>query len=292
MSVFYFFNPNNKLGINYMSPTLYGGFLPHPYADLECPNMYLDFCLEDIKQNDLRSRTNAFSNCKKAIHLRVDLILNQYGLLMPNIKCDFPTKLQIVELVGLLPTLMLKNINDERNLIEHDYRVPEEKRVKEVIDVAELLYMATDKILGKTPIEVIIGFDTEPLHRVMRIEPQKGQLEFFGIKAKKEEVMKFNEDFNIYFIKEKLRGIDGRILPFYEIDEEVCNRIDLSYTNRENWELIINQLYSIVKNDAFNNTGAYKENCISTVVHIPISSMHETALSDFLIRNFNSRLKK
>ena len=74
MSVFRFYDKKEQEkndGIMYMTPQLFGGYFPHPYMDVVDPYMYLDFCLEDIKHNDKRSLTNAFSNCKKAIQLRI-----------------------------------------------------------------------------------------------------------------------------------------------------------------------------------------------------------------------------
>ena len=187
---------------------------------------------------------------------------------------------------------MLKNINDERNLIEHDYRIPEEKRVKEVTDVAELLYMATENIIRKTPIEVIVGFDIEPHHRLMRLEPQKGVLNFFEIKVKKEETLKLHEESNIFYLSESLRGIDGSILPFYEVDEKVNNSIELTNSNKEEWQFIISQLYLMVKGDGFNNGGKLIDKCISTLVHIPMNDKFEAAFADFLTNSVNERLRK
>lgn len=292
MSVYYFFNDDNNLGIKYMSPSLSGGFFPHPYIDITHPNMYLEFCLEEKNHNDLRNRTNAFSNCKKAIHLRIDLILNQYGLLTLNSKCDFPTKLEIIESVGLLPTLMLKNINDERNLIEHDYKIPDEKRVKEVIDVAELLYLATDSLLEKTPLEVIVGFDTEPLHRIMRLEPQKGELNFFEVTPKKDDVIGLNKEFNTFYLKENLRGMGGNLLPFYEVSDKVNNTIQLSYNNKENWEFIIKQLCCMVKNNRFESAGTIKDHYISSLIHIPLDNSAIESLTVLFEKNIQERLNK
>lgn len=248
MSILSFYDaPEQALnkGITYMYPQAYGGFFPHPYTELRYPEMYLDFCMEDIKQNDIRGRTNAFSNCKKSIHIRVDLILNQYGLLAQNMKCDFPTKLEMIQAVGLLPTLMLKNINDERNLIEHDYRIPEEKRVREAIDVAELLYMASEDLMQSTPIEVIVGFDIEPIHRLMRLEPLKGQLVFYSIDRCEKYCYGLFDEYNIQYIKSEYREMDGSISDDIQVSPDIHSIIELNYTNMNDWKYIITQLHHL-----------------------------------------------
>ncbi len=278
MSTYRFFGAleqSENNGITYVCPQAYGGFFPHPYSELRYPEMFLDFCMEDIKQNDIRGRTNAFSNCKKAIHIRIDLILNQYGLLVKNMKCDFPTKLEIIEAIGLLPTLMLKNINDERNLIEHDYIFPEEKRIREVIDVAELLYMASEDLMQSTPIEAIWGFDSDPIHRLMRLDPEKGQLVFYPIERCEEHCYNVFEEYNIQYIKSQLREMDGSVSNDISVSPEALNIIDLNYANINNWKYIITQLHHLSKSrQRMSGTGKITEDdklVISSIVRIPLN---------------------
>lgn len=289
MSTYSFFDTND-LGITYLSPTLFAGYLPHPYKDVINPDMYLDFCLEDNEEQGIRAITNAFSNCKKAIHLRVDLILNQYGLLIPNIKCDFPTKLQILDDVALLPTTLLKNINSERNFLEHEYKLPDQERVNEAIDVAKLLYMASDGILSSTPIESIIGFDTAPYHRLMRLEPEKGKLEFYEINVLKDEAIKCYEEKNIEYLAEKLRFINGKITPFYQISDEPAYSIILNYANKTKWLFFINQLISVQRKDGNNIKGEISDGFISSVVRIPIDKKAVTSISAFIEQAISERL--
>jgi hypothetical protein len=296
LGIFYFYDTNdqkNTIGLTYLYPQSFGGYFPHPYKDLKYPNMYLDFCLEDVEQDGIRNRTNAYNNCKKAIHIRVDLLLNQYGLLAKNNKCDFPTKLEIVRTVGLLPTLMLKQINDERNLIEHDYKIPDEQSVREAIDVAELLYMASDNLLSSTPIEVIVGFDIEPIHRMMRLEPEKGQLVFYSIEAENENFISLEEGFNIPYINVPYRQVDGSISSFLKLSDTPFEIIDLNYNNKENWEFIISNLCKISKNSIHDSAGEIHETddglIMSSIVYLPMN-IKKDSLIEFMMKDIKNRL--
>ncbi|HKB23466.1 MAG TPA: hypothetical protein VKG64_00320, partial [Methylomirabilota bacterium] len=85
------------------------------------------------------------------------LVLNQYGLFAHHKKANFPTRLGLLDDVGLLPRTIIANLNIERNAVEHEYDVPTERRVAEAIDVAKLLLMATERMVEQTPHEVIVG---------------------------------------------------------------------------------------------------------------------------------------
>ena len=207
-------------------------------------------------------------------------------------KCDFPTKLELIQDVGLLPTLMLKNINDERNLIEHDYQIPNEKRTREVIDVAELLYMASENILSRSPVEVIIGFDTEPLHSLMKLEPEKGQLLFYAIENTEDNVFGLNEKFNVRYVSERYRKFDGTISQSLIISTEPYKCVELSYCNKSEWIHIISSLCFFSKNDGFQKAGMITnindEASISCIVEIPVGMTKESFLN-LLTKNFNKR---
>jgi hypothetical protein len=44
------------------------------------PSAYLEFAIEDLAADTARGLINAFGNAKRAFHLAIDSLLNQYGL--------------------------------------------------------------------------------------------------------------------------------------------------------------------------------------------------------------------
>lgn len=80
MAIFYFFEPNDEHPFTYFTPSVQVGTLPCPYESVTNPNMFLEFALKDKETNDVRGLVNSFGNVKKALHLRIDMLLHQYGL--------------------------------------------------------------------------------------------------------------------------------------------------------------------------------------------------------------------
>lgn len=126
-------------------------------------------------------------------------------------KSNFPTKLELLDSVGILPTTIVRNLNVERNLLEHEYIVPTVDRVQEALDIAQLIYMASDAFLSHTVVEAVVGQITDPRHVVLRVEPRLGELHFFELDPG--ENVRVSEH-NIEFIAHNLRNsMTGEVFP-------------------------------------------------------------------------------
>lgn len=172
MSTYYFYDDSEKLPFHYLLVARQVSALPLPYPTIMSPSAYVEFAIEDLSADTARGGINAFSNIKRAIHLLIDQLLNQYGLFFHFKSANFPMKLQLLDEIGLLPIGIMTNLNVERNLLEHGYATPAKQRVREAIDVAKLLLMATEKLLEATPQEVLGGWKTPSRHVILRLEPQ------------------------------------------------------------------------------------------------------------------------
>jgi len=82
LAIYYFLHREDNVPFTYLAPTLYVGTLPPPYPAVEDPENLPSVRAGRQWGGALRGLVNAFpANMKKALHLRIDLLLpHQYGL--------------------------------------------------------------------------------------------------------------------------------------------------------------------------------------------------------------------
>lgn len=102
------------------------------------PLDYLYFAKADLLTKDLRGAINALGNAKRTIHLLIDSLLELFGLKKIYGNDNFPTKLEIIEKLEAFPTRLLKNLNQKRNLIEHEYDQINFDEAEELVEIAEI----------------------------------------------------------------------------------------------------------------------------------------------------------
>jgi hypothetical protein len=124
---------------------------------------------------------NALGNAKRALHLTIDSLLNAYGLLACNTKINFPKKLELLDTAGLISLSILSTLNLERNVMEHEYRVPSSLRVQELIDVGRLLLLATLRMGGHVPYGCLAGWRLDQKLGVVQLDPGRGTLSFYDV---------------------------------------------------------------------------------------------------------------
>lgn len=121
------------------------------------PREYLNFASEDYKDNkdSIRSRINALSNAKRALHRQIDLVTKIFGISKLTTKryFDFPHKLEFCSKCGIVGPQILLKLNKQRNSVEHDYYFPSPSEVEDFIDITELFLAATENILENFPCE-------------------------------------------------------------------------------------------------------------------------------------------
>ena len=129
------------------------GYSPE-FVDLPWPIPAESFlrCAKDDLTSSLEHRhINALSNAKRALHNRVDSLLFAYGLLATAEKTSagFPRRLELLEQIGLLTPRVLRKLNSQRNILEHDYARPTDDRVEDLVDVVALFIEATNKYVRR-----------------------------------------------------------------------------------------------------------------------------------------------
>ncbi len=242
MSIYYFYSPSEPIPFYYLTPTRLVGQIPPPYGTSMLPMDYLEFAIADISDGSDRGLVNAFGNAKRALHLAIDMVMHQYGLFSFYGTKNFPTKLRILDEIGLIPTKIIENLNVERNLIEHEYNTPSKKRVGEAIDVTKLLLMAVEKLTEATPHEAVVGWKEPKKHCVMQLDPIKGELTLYSLFAKG----RYNKTDGLSHFIGPLRTIEGdKLLPNIKISKSPWKIIKLTNGEISDWKSIISELVNV-----------------------------------------------
>lgn len=267
MAVYYFYDSSDPVPFNYLTPSRMAGELPPPYETTMSPNLYLEFAIADYAEGSQRGFVNAFGNVKRALHFSVDVLLNQYGLFTHFSKSNFPTKLQLLDDIGILPITIVKNLNVERNLVEHEYDNPPPNRVAEAIDVVKLLLLATEKLLESTPHEVIIGWNSPKHHVLLQLEPVIGELRLYIVHAKGQY-----KKINGISCLSGVRDFVGKLNPHIKLPKTPWKVITLNKTDSNEWKPIIRELVNIQRKNSVRQSvmdGAKAEVIIPITVPLP-----------------------
>jgi len=131
--------------------TIFDGFT---FGDVETgfdikPKDYLKFAESDLTTQYDHHLVNSLSNTKRAIDSQLDSLLIGFGLSKraKREKWAFPKKIEFLNSIGIISPRILKKINKRRNLLEHEYKNPNEEEVEDALDVASLFVAYTDRYL-------------------------------------------------------------------------------------------------------------------------------------------------
>lgn len=128
--------------VTYFSPVFRESIVS--ISDLD-PMNYLNFAKQDYDDGGNRGYINCLSNVKRSLHLQVDMLLRRFGLRSLSTNMNFPTKLELLKDLSLAPTRMVRGINQDRNLMEHQYIVPDATGLPSSLETCELFLMATER---------------------------------------------------------------------------------------------------------------------------------------------------
>ena len=115
------------------------------------PEEFLNFAEEDIAGNEKRHLVNALSNAKRAMECQADSLLYVYGLYRyaKKEKWSLPRKLECLQKMGVIAPRVLNKINRERNLLEHEYALPEAAKIADFVDIVALFIASTRPLMGR-----------------------------------------------------------------------------------------------------------------------------------------------
>jgi len=204
-----------------------------PLTDAEVTaEQYLQFASADLEDASERGAVNGIGNAKRAVHQTVEALLQAYGLLARNHRSSFPQKLELIDEAGLFSLAILNTLNLERNAVEHEYRVPARARVQEVIDVARLWLLATQRLREYVAYETLAGWRADKTLGVVQLDPARGLLSFFKVTGPSKE---HEHEGRQYTFLDPIRMTGGALTPGVEIDSKPLWSVALRYQNRDEW---------------------------------------------------------
>ena len=119
------------------------------------PGDYRGFAELDLKDPDSsRTRVNALSNAKRALHFQVELLSDALGFKRwkeRESSAAFSKRISFLEACGLITPRIIAKINRLRNAVEHEYVVPDREAVEDYADVVGLYLDASDKYVRSFP---------------------------------------------------------------------------------------------------------------------------------------------
>jgi len=153
----------NKFDLQRLSPHKAGdyswSFMYTRKEPLSARNL-LDFAIADLKDGDMaasaspRHLVNALSNAKKALHLRLEDVCLGFGCRSLDSVKYFPKLIAYARNCGVVAPRVLERLNSRRNMVEHEFDVPEKEDVENFVDVVHLFLAATDRWEDRMPVDV------------------------------------------------------------------------------------------------------------------------------------------
>jgi len=203
---------------------------------------YLQFAARDLEDASERGAVNTLGNIKRALHQTVDTLLQGYGLLARNRRLSFPRKLELIDTAGLFSLSILKTLNNERNLVEHDYRIPTHARAKEALDVVRLWLLATRRLSEFVVYESLAGWRDDQTLGVVHLNPALGLLEFFKVHGPS-RVDEFEDKTYMFLLPIRMTG--GGLVDGVEIDPQPRWSVTLGYKNRAEWQSLLRPIVAL-----------------------------------------------
>ncbi|MGW2063491.1 hypothetical protein ACWCO9_23120 [Streptomyces sp. NPDC001937] len=215
------------------------------------PEQYLEFAIRDLESGGDRGRVNSFGNSKRCIHLIVDELLWQYGLLAQNARMNFPNKLSLLDTIGILSARILQRLNVQRNEMEHEYVAPSVEAAQDAVDVAGLLTLAASALRRKVISEAVVGEPGLRRHSVLNIDRSNGRITFRKISA---PASRFRRIEGVRCFAGILRIPGGGSPGDVTVAEGFTKKIDLRGSNPEEWKPIIARLMDVQRSSGYTES--------------------------------------
>ncbi|MEV6414327.1 hypothetical protein [Kribbella sp. NPDC051718] len=226
--------------LTYLSPVLQASGVP--VVTSVSAEQYLAYARDDFVTGTERGMINALGNTKRALHLMIDTLLQNYGLLAWNNKhTTFPQKLALLDSVGLISLKLFGKLNVQRNIVEHEYTVPLPDSVEDAIDVCHLLQLALGRLGQDITYQGVAGLRDSHKHVLMSLDALRGTIEFAELV---DPEIRTHDELSIDYVSTTLqRGT--RAADAGSIGEEVAPRLELSAKLLGTWAPYIKCLVEI-----------------------------------------------
>jgi len=200
---------------------------------------YLAYATSDLDDPGSRGAINALGNAKRSLHLMIDTLLQNYGLLVQNAGLRFPDKLGLLDDVGLISLNVFRKLNVERNLAEHEYTVPSRDQVVDFVDVCRLLRLAMERLGESIPCRAAVGLRESNEHVLLALEPALGRLDIYELIAPRIHTSDILGN-QIEYVSTRLES--GERYPNAAVGDEPTRSIQLVHKRRAEWAPLMREL--------------------------------------------------
>lgn len=203
---------------------------------------YLSFAKADLAQDGPQGTINALGNAKRGLHLMIDTMLQNYGLLANNLRLRFPEKLALLDEVGLVSLNVFRKLNVERNLAEHEYTLPSREQVEDFVDVCHLLRLVMERLGESIHCQVVGGMRNDGAHVLLALEPALGRLDVYALsdaQTHRTEVGGTSVEYVSTFLRH------GERKPAAEVSGEPVRSYDLTFASRGEWSPLLRGLVGL-----------------------------------------------
>lgn len=200
------------------------------------PFEYLDYAKRDINSQQNQGTINSLGNAKRAIHLTIDTLFEVWGLNGAYAKANFPTKLELMEMLDVFPIRLVDNLNKKRNLIEHEYQSINIDEAKDLIEITEMFLMLAHPYLKHATISAFVGVEQDERCLEWWIDIYKCQISIYEVTCHT-------------FIDTPV----GRVyhsIPIEEKDRELIQTISINKSNRDEWITYLDLFVYLTKRNA------------------------------------------
>jgi hypothetical protein len=135
-----------------------GGFRPEESLDI-APEHFLQRAEDDLALGGTAALLNCVTNAKRAIRCQIDRVLLTLGYDPKTLKIR--QKLELIGILGFVRPRLLQRVDDARNLLEHDYKMPRMEEVEPAVELAILFVEATNRGLNGFEGDFSIGNEEE-----------------------------------------------------------------------------------------------------------------------------------
>lgn len=111
------------------------------------PQDFISYAEVDLASSYEHNLINALSNSKRALDCQLDILLLSFGYYKKSQKdqWSFTKKVDLINKLGLIAPRVLKKINKQRNLLEHQFVKPKRENVEDFLDITMLFIASTDR---------------------------------------------------------------------------------------------------------------------------------------------------
>lgn len=214
----------------------------HPEAHFDVtPIEYLKFAKSNLEIISNQSCIDSMGNIKRAIEAQTDLLITALGydykifdngdkykktkeFISKHHKegdiAGITNRLKLLNLLGMAPSLLISNIRNLRNKMEHEYIIPTYEEVRRAIEVAELfIYSSTYKYSWTfTQVKITNDFKAKETMPFMRLifrsyDEKMCRVELIYSKEEKYKIILEPEDKGYIYIVFCLFNEDCSVLP-------------------------------------------------------------------------------